>query len=166
MKTLLLLILSSVCLAETRPPEVWLYQNGDSFFWVIQRYPVHITDNFQFTCARGEVLAQDDDGCLEYITRNWLDPNSCVNLERWAQLANGWTVHHEPIIEPIVEPKSVVDPNSVDPIFIVYFTATGSKYHTESHYETAVPVSIVEALKLGLEPCSICKPLLYKETEE
>jgi hypothetical protein len=41
---------------------------------------------------------------------------------------------------------------------VVYKTKTGSKYHKAGHYESSTAISLSEALKLGLEPCAICKP--------
>jgi hypothetical protein len=41
---------------------------------------------------------------------------------------------------------------------IVYMTKTGTRYHTSGHYSSSVGIALSEALKLGLEPCSICKP--------
>jgi hypothetical protein len=40
----------------------------------------------------------------------------------------------------------------------VYKTRTGTKYHTSSHYPNSTPISLSDALKQGLGPCSVCKP--------
>ena len=163
MKTLLFLLLSSVCLAETRPPEVWLYQRYNSFMWIIQKEPVDMPDTWHFSCARADIMFMDDDNAFKYLTFNWLDPQQGhINLNFFAVLAKGWSKHEGTVKPPVDPTEPVVEPNSIDPVFIVYFTASGTKYHTKEHYDTAVPISIVEAINLGLEPCAICKPMLYK----
>jgi len=47
----------------------------------------------------------------------------------------------------------------------VYKTPTVKKYHTKGHYATSTPISLEDALKLGLEPCQVCKPTARKIDE-
>jgi len=47
----------------------------------------------------------------------------------------------------------------------VYKTRTGKKYHTSSHYPNSTPISLPDALKQGLGPCSVCKPSNQVKTE-
>ena len=163
MKPLIFILLASCCLAESRPPEVWLYQRYNSFMWIIQKEPVEMPDSWHFSCARADVMFMNKDNALKFLLFNWLDPKvGNLNMNTFAVLAKGWKDGMA-----IKDPNAIPDPNTVippEPTPTVWYSFSGSKYHKQDcRYvsDTFIEVDIILALKMELEPCSICKPMFY-----
>jgi len=161
MKRLLFLLLPALCFAGE-----FHYYCNDSGFMTIE----HLTKTFDYNghwFSDVDIHTMSHADGLKVICFNWLnsDTEKRTTLNEFAVLARHWKPSDKPpVIEPNEPPVIIPDPNT-PPVSVMVWTAFNSevyhKWDKSCRYwrDTMLYIDVIEALKLGKRPCSVCKPV-------